>query len=253
MGKYERISEEIGERSGWDFAGVNSESDVSEAPYDYVDTVKEYLSGEEYLLDLGTGGGEVLISLSGMVDRSWGIDLDDEMIQTARRNLGRSGRDNVEFLVADSESLPFQDELFDVVICRQAPFCPDEVQRVLKNGCVFVTQQVRENDKINIKRAFERGQSYGRGLDELYIDSLKKLEASGFTVLRTEKFDVTTYLESVKDLIKLLKWSPIIPDFDVARRKDRKSLEIIERKYGTSKGIRTNTSRFLLIARNAKS
>ena len=61
--------------------------------------------------------------------------------------------------------------------------------------------------------------------------------------------DVTAYLKSVKDLVKLLKWSPVIPDFDVAEKDDRESLKMIEREYGTDKGIRTNTSRFLLVAR----
>jgi hypothetical protein len=113
----------------------------------------------------------------------------------------------------------------------------------------FVTQQVRENDKINIKQAFGRGQSYERELDELYEDGLRRLEAAGFTVLTKEKVDVMTYLKSVKDLVKLLTWSPIIPDFDVTSEEDRESLKIIEREHTTNKGIRTNTSRFLLVAK----
>jgi predicted RNA methylase len=249
MDKYERIAEEIGERSGWDFTGVRSEEAVSEVKFNYVDTIKEYLSGEEYLLDIGTGGGEFLLSLTSMAKRSWGVDIDNEMVETARHNLNSSSPNNVEFLVADGESLPFPDGFFDVVICRQAPFCAGEVHRVLIVDGVFVTQQVRENDKINIKRAFGRGQSYERELDELFEEGMRRLEAAGFTVLIKEKMDVITYLKSVKDLVKLLKWSPVIPDFDVTRKEDRESLKMIEREYGTDKGIRTNTSRFLLVAR----
>lgn len=249
MEKYERIVEEIGERSGWDFSGVSSEEVGAEVKFGYVKTVKEYLSGEEYLLDIGTGGGEVLLSLATRAKRCWGIDKDDDMVKTARCNLRNSSKKNLRFLVADGAALPFPDGFFDLVVCRQAPFFAGEVHRVLRFGGVFATQQVRENDKINIKRAFGRGQSYEKRFDELYEGSLIGLKAAGFTVLTKEKSDVTTYLKSVKDLVKLLTWSPIIPDFDANSKEDRESLKIIEREYGADKGIRTNTSRFLLVAR----
>ena len=64
-----------------------------------------------------------------------------EMLDAARRNAAVQGLDNVEFRIADAESLPFSDGKFDRVTCRFGiMFFPDipramaEIRRVLKPG-----------------------------------------------------------------------------------------------------------------------
>lgn len=91
-------------------------------------------------LDIATGGGHVSKRLSPHVSQVFATDLTREMLAAARNHL-RAGCDNVRFIVADAENLPFLDETFDAVTCRiAAHHFPDaaafirEASRVLKPG-----------------------------------------------------------------------------------------------------------------------
>lgn len=55
----------------------------------------------------------------------------------------------IDFRPADGgDQLPFDDEYFDVITNRHGAYNVDEVKRVLKDGGLFLTQQVgAENDK----------------------------------------------------------------------------------------------------------
>lgn len=98
----------------------------------------------EVVLDLGSGGGlDVLLAAqrvgpSGFVH---GVDMTDEMLETARRNAARQGATNVTFHKGDIESLPLPDASIDVIISNCViNLTPDKGQalrealRVLRPG-----------------------------------------------------------------------------------------------------------------------
>ena len=94
-------------------------------------------------LDLGCGTGEML-KLILQKDRHkelYGIDLSEEMLAVAKAKLP----EQVRLFLGDSESLPFQDNSFDVVYCNDSFHhypAPQkvlrEVHRVLKQGGTFL-------------------------------------------------------------------------------------------------------------------
>jgi ubiquinone/menaquinone biosynthesis C-methylase UbiE len=96
------------------------------------------------VLDVGCGVGLDLYIASLLVGEEghvWGIDLSEDMIQRARRNLGKLAVKNVEMDVVSSSRLPFAEELFDVVISNGViNLSPDkpglfgEIHRLLKPG-----------------------------------------------------------------------------------------------------------------------
>lgn len=73
----------------------------------------------ERVLDLGSGAGldsliaGRLVGESGFVS---GIDFTPEMVEKARLALDESGLRNVEFVLGSAESMPFEEESFDLVI-----------------------------------------------------------------------------------------------------------------------------------------
>lgn len=109
-----------------------------------------------------------------------GIDRSPGMIETARRHAARSSVRHVRFACMDAEELAFPDGLFDAVICRHAPFAAGEAARVLTDGGVFITQQVSERDKWNVKEAFGRGQAYGEPNGTLMRRCAGQLKEAGF-------------------------------------------------------------------------
>jgi ubiquinone/menaquinone biosynthesis C-methylase UbiE len=71
------------------------------------------------VLDLGSGAGTDSLIASQMVGptgRVTGIDMTPEMLATARAAAAEMGAENVTFVEAEAERLPFPDESFDVVV-----------------------------------------------------------------------------------------------------------------------------------------
>ena len=102
-----------------------------------------YIEPGQTLLDCGCGPGQITIGLARAVDpgRVTGIDLDEAVLQQARRSAADAGVTNVEYREAGVAALPFPDESFDVVyfhalLCHlPAPLeALSEARRVLKPG-----------------------------------------------------------------------------------------------------------------------
>lgn len=107
-------------------------------------TAMTSLKPGEVVLDLGCGGGlDVLLAAQkvGLTGRVIGIDMTEDMIVLARDNAEKAGHDNVEFHLAEIESLPLDNNSVDCVISNCVlNLVPDksiafaEIVRVLKPG-----------------------------------------------------------------------------------------------------------------------
>ncbi|BFH70459.1 methyltransferase [Paenibacillus dendritiformis] len=236
----------IGSINGWEFNSVRSVTEG--AAWDYGAKVREWCKPTDVLLDIGTGGGETLLPLAQAVRLAIGIDRSPGMIETARRHAARSSVRHVRFACMDAEELAFPDGLFDAVICRHAPFAAGEAARVLTDGGVFITQQVSERDKWNVKEAFGRGQAYGEPNGTLMRRCAGQLKEAGFTEIHCDEYDAAEYLGGAEDLLFLLKHTPIIPGFGEIEG-DAERFERFIAANGTERGIRTNSARFLIMAR----
>lgn len=77
------------------------------------------LAAGETVLDLGSGGGlDVLLAARQVGDTGfvYGVDMNDSMLELARRNADKAGATNVAFRKGDLEDLPLPDDSVDVVI-----------------------------------------------------------------------------------------------------------------------------------------
>ncbi|MDP4278270.1 MAG: methyltransferase domain-containing protein [Bacteroidota bacterium] len=67
------------------------------------------------LLDVGCGTGNILLPLSASGNINlYGLDISGNMIEVAGEKLG----DKAELKVGDSESMPWEDGMFDAIICN---------------------------------------------------------------------------------------------------------------------------------------
>ena len=102
----------------------------------------------EAVLDIGCGSGIdsiIAVNLVGPEGKATGIDLVPEMLARARENARMAGVENVTFMEASAEKLPFPDSSFDVVISNgvfnlvvDKVKALAEVYRVLKPGGRFM-------------------------------------------------------------------------------------------------------------------
>ncbi|SFL99340.1 Methyltransferase domain-containing protein [Gracilibacillus orientalis] len=243
---YEYFYDKVGKINGWNFSNIKCSSEG--VKWDFYEEVIKRCKKTDVLLDIGTGGGENILRISFSLFFLIGIDLSSGMLETAVSNLKNSNVSNVKFFQMSSYDLHFPSGFFDVVSSCHAPLSSTEVYKVLKSGGWFLTQQVSEADKLNIKNAFGRGQAYDKtdgALKEKYISELKEV---GFSKIQSFEYDAIDYFERPEDLIFLLTNTPIIPNFG----EDKKDFEILNEfieKNRNVKGIQTNSKRFLIIAK----
>ncbi|MUG68986.1 methyltransferase domain-containing protein [Paenibacillus campinasensis] len=243
---YKTFYDKVGRRNGWDFSQVKCVTE--DAPWDLYREVTNVCKKSDILLDIGTGGGEAILSIAESAWLLIGIDRSAGMIETATRNVAKSGKSNVRFFKMDAEHLEFPHRFFDIVTCRHSEFSATEIAKVIVNGGTFLTQQVSENDKINIKEAFGRGQAWGTTpgtLKQTYLDALSR---AGFSDIQSLEYNVNEYYQTAEDLIFLLKHTPIIPGFGQTEA-DFHILQQFIKENQTEKGIRTNSHRFLIRAK----
>ena len=111
-------------------------------PEQLTDLMKRFqIRKGDWILDVGTGTGILLPhlnSLKGKEGKLFALDFSSEMLSVAKSKLPHSG---IEFINSDVENMPFDDEIFDRVICFACfPHFGnkfkslEEMSRILKKG-----------------------------------------------------------------------------------------------------------------------
>ena len=121
------------------------------------------LSGDERVLDVGTGAGTLALALAPLVREVVGIDLVPELLEAARRD----APDNVTFVEGDATALPFESFSFDLACSRRTfhhvhrpEVALAELARVTKRGGrVLVDDQIAP--AIRSRRSSSTGSSDG--------------------------------------------------------------------------------------------
>ncbi|MBD0382944.1 hypothetical protein [Paenibacillus sedimenti] len=148
----------------------------------------------------------------------------------------------------DAEKIVFPEFFFNVVSCRHSEFYAKEVTKALVNDGVFLTQQVSENDKLNIKQAFGRGQQFNIEEGFLKNKCISELGDAGFNDIQYYEYDATQYFQTYGDLVFFLRYTPVIPNFGQTDSDFAILQEFIDANQ-TEKGIRTNSKRFMIVAK----
>ena len=116
-------------------------------------------------LDVATGGGHVAYIFAPHVARVWATDITQEMLDQVKSEAAKRKLANVRVTYAKAETLPFEDESFDLVTCRIAPHHFDsiaeflaETHRVLKSsGTLAIVDNVVPTGSVgDYINAFER-------------------------------------------------------------------------------------------------
>src|SRR5207253_2997252 len=137
------------------------------------------------------GGIDVLLSTRrvGPTGKVYGLDMTEEMLALALRNVREAGLDNVEFLKGYIEEIPLPAETIDVVISNcvinlstDKPRVFAEIARVLKpGGRIGIADVVADNGLTPEQRA-QRGTYVGCIAGALSFREYEEgLRAAGFT------------------------------------------------------------------------
>ena len=98
------------------------------------------------ILDIATGTGDFAVAATKSGDvRVTGIDISEGMLQVGRKKIQRKNlQEKIEFIKADSENLPFENDAFDAAIVgfgvrnfENLEKGLTEIYRVIKPGGIF--------------------------------------------------------------------------------------------------------------------
>ncbi|MBO3804188.1 MAG: class I SAM-dependent methyltransferase, partial [Candidatus Brockarchaeota archaeon] len=215
------MREESAPFSGWDFSRISGRCVWEPPPWSYEDMARKCMSSSDSALDLGTGGGEVLLSMKGAFPRRT-VATEDYAPNAAlaHERLKPCGGEVVK---TDSsrleQKLPFANESFDLVIDRHACFNALEVARVLERGGVFLTEQVDGRDCFDLCQAFGVTPQW----PFFTLDyARERIESSGLAVEVASEWEGKTIFKDVGAIAYYLKAVPwIVPGFKVETHLER--------------------------------
>lgn len=242
--------EEDGAFAGWDFSHLEGRCVSEPLPWDYRTKVLDFLKPKSRLLDMGTGGGEFLLSLRHpgaltSVTESWAPNL-----SLCRKRLSPLGIRVEECSCEAGVRMPFADDSFDLILNRHESYDLREVRRILKNGGYFITQQAggRDNELLS-KRLIPQ---YEPELPAFNLENeLPRFQAEGFRVMyQNQDYPVGRFLDvgALCWYAKRIPWQ--FPGFSVERCFDR--LLLLQQELEQRGELTTRGHRFILIGKNRK-
>ncbi|GKX29642.1 methyltransferase [Vallitalea longa] len=237
-------SEEAHSFQGWDFSYIKGRWDCEELPWDYGSIVLTYLKDTYRLLDMGTGGGEFILTLNHPYHLTSVTEGYPPNVKLCKEKLEPKGITVKQ--VYEDDKLPFAENTFDMIINRHESFDSSEVSRILKKEGYFITQQVGgENDYDLSNRLIDDFQP--QFPKHTLINNENALKKHGFKILESQEIYTPIYFYDVGALVyfaKIIEWE--FPGFSVDKYFD--NLCEIKEDIDEKGFIEGTEHRFLLIA-----
>jgi arsenite methyltransferase len=156
------------------------------------------------VVDLGSGAGnDVFVSraIVGDEGKVIGLDFTQEMIDKANENKAKTGYKNVEFYLGEIESMPFEDNIADVVVSNCVlNLVPDkkkafsEINRILKPGAHFCVSDIVIKGELNpeLKKSatMYAGCVAGALQQDEYLNVIKQAGFQNIEIKRTKNVDL---------------------------------------------------------------
>ena len=228
---------------GWDFAWLAGRAQGSEPAWSYPGLARGVLARCRRVLDVDTGGGELLASRAPLPAQTVGTEGWPPNIPVARARLEPLG---VTVVPAPDPALPVADAAFDLVLNRHGRLDAAETARVLRPGGTLVTQQVGSDDRGELNEALGAAPAYPPGSWTLAVVGAALTSAGLRLVDVREQWPTFTFhdIGAVVYQLRVVSWQ--IPDFTVERYAD--ALRRLDSRIRATGRFDVHAHRFLIIA-----
>lgn len=120
----------------------------------------QFTKAKSNVLDIGCGAGHTLCRLTVRVKAVWGIDLNEELLNTARLRAARLGLTNVTLIQGDTadpeHTAVLPEATFDLALTRRGPNLSSHLMRTLREGAMVVQELVSNFDGYPLGEIFGR-------------------------------------------------------------------------------------------------
>lgn len=230
--------------SGWDFSHIHSRMKEDKLTWNYEETVLNETRNVNYLLDMGTGGGEFLSTLAPLPPITYATEAYQPNVPIAQSRLGPLGVKVIG--IDDDEKLPLSSNMFELVINRHEAYSDSEVYRIMQSGGTFITQQVGGENERELNRILG-DESQGQFAHWNLKFAVERLRQQGFIILdQKEEFPVIEFKDvgAIIYYLKAIPWQ--VEDFTVERYFG--GLKRIYKRIVKEGSFKVNAHRFMIKA-----
>ncbi len=229
---------------GWDFGWLSGRVQGSDPSWSYPEMARAYIATADRLLDVDTGGGELLASFQPLPRHTWATEGWLPNVAIARGRLEPLGVTVVP--TRDWEMVPLPEGSIDVVLNRHGRLAAYEVRRLLRPGGILLTQQVGSDDCAELNEALGAPPAHPPGSWNLRTAG-EALSAAGLELIRVEEeHPVLTFFDigALVYHLRLVAWQ--IPDFSPERYDS--ALRRLHRRMCSEGRLDVRAHRFLITA-----
>lgn len=168
-------------------------------------------SPPKLIIDLGCGSGYCTKKLlSHYADAEYLlIDIAPNMLNAAKETLNK--RSNINYLCADIDSLPLQNNVADIVICSSVlQWCSkiehsiNEIKRICANG-IFAFAVFTSNTLIELKQAWQQIDNYQHVNNFITANKLNNMLQAKFSNVTIQTETIAITYKNIYQLLKSLK------------------------------------------------
>lgn len=232
--------------SGWDFSYLDGRWDDEQLPWDYKQIVLQYLKKEYKLLDIGTGGGEFLLTLNHPYINTTITEGYKPNYLLCKEKLEPLGI-KVYNYIGDENFKEIEDNTFDIVINRHESYNEKELYRILKPNGIFITQQVGAFNNNQLSKFFNENQEIQ--FIELTLEkSIKRLQDNNFDIIYSnEYYPILKFydLGAIAYFAKIIEWEFV--DFSVEKYIDK--FMILQKEIKEKGYIASKEHRFMIVCK----
>ena len=210
-------------------------------PWSYEELARDLVSRANFVLDLGTGGGEVFSRViansrcRALATEEWHVNA-----PVAARLLGS----RAEVIRASALALPFAGAAFDLVLSRHEAISPAEVTRVLAAGGRVLTQQMIPDLWHELRDSFPNMTRF----PDHCVEYRREFIDCGLVVEDAREFRRPVRFRELGHLVYHLVAAPwTVPGFSVESHLD--ALEALDRVARSERGLVLTEGFYLLHCR----
>ncbi|WP_344211786.1 SAM-dependent methyltransferase [Kribbella sancticallisti] len=247
MKPYEELVEEAlaASFSGWDFGWLGYRAVSADLSWSYDRLARSALEQATRVLDIDTGGGELLASLAPLPEATIATEGYEPNVPLAQCRLAALGVDVRRHGVLDP--LPVEDDAVDLVLNRHGRLEAPELARVLRTGGVLVTQQVGSRNHADLNEALGAPPVMLAAANHCE-GAVNALHEQGFEILEAaEEWPEFVFLDvgAIVFHLRAIPWQ--IPDFDVDKYEP--ALRALDQRIRTEGPFVAHNHRYLIRAR----
>jgi SAM-dependent methyltransferase len=230
--------------SGWDFSFLRNRWKTTKPSWDYLTLARSRMQGIQSMIDLDTGGGELLSSIAPFPPHTWATESYPPNIPIAKKRLESLGVQVISEY--NDAAIPLPSASLDLILDRHGSYSEVELMRLLRPGGIFLTEQVGGQNCIRLNELLQDKPEFMYSYWTKRFITLNLKEA-GFKLLNVqEEFPLAEFTDIgvVVFYLRIISWQVV--DFSV--EKYLKKLYAIHQEILTHGPLQVREHRILIEA-----